>query len=115
MNNILLKILCQGALHQCNYCHRNLKGETHIKCAICKDFDLCIECFSVGAELTPHKSNHPYRVMKQLSFPLLCPDWNLDDEILLLEGIEMHGLGKWTEVAENVGTKNKESCIEQTL
>ncbi|WVY94774.1 hypothetical protein V8G54_033862 [Vigna mungo] len=33
------------------------------KCAVCQDFDLCIECFSVGAEVTPHKSNHPYRVM----------------------------------------------------
>ncbi|XP_019426398.1 PREDICTED: transcriptional adapter ADA2b-like [Lupinus angustifolius] len=79
---------------------------------MCKDFDLCIECFSVGAELTPHKSNHPYRVMENLSFPLLCPDWNLEDEILLIEGIELHGLGKWTEVAEHVGTKNKESCLE---
>ena len=91
-----------------------------------------------------------------LSFPLICPDWNADDEILLLEvfssnlfllgllvtgsyelwnvpisvqrgnyfllmlfalfswfqGIEMYGLGNWAEVAEHVGTKNKEACIE---
>jgi transcriptional adapter 2-alpha len=24
---------------------------------------LCVECFSVGAEVTPHKSNHTYKVM----------------------------------------------------
>ncbi|XP_019426397.1 PREDICTED: transcriptional adapter ADA2b-like [Lupinus angustifolius] len=100
------------ALYHCNYCNKDITGKIRTKCAMCPDFDLCIECFSVGAEVTPHKSNHPYRVMDNLSFPLICPDWNADDEILLLEGIEMYGLGNWTEVAEHVGTKNKESCIE---
>lgn len=100
------------ALYHCNYCNKDITGKIRIKCAMCPDFDLCIECFSVGAEVTPHKSNHPYRVMDNLSFPLICPDWNADDEILLLEGIEMYGMGNWTEVAEHVGTKNKEACIE---
>ncbi|KAE9599115.1 hypothetical protein Lal_00044040 [Lupinus albus] len=100
------------ALYHCNYCNKDITGKIRIKCAMCPDFDLCIECFSVGAEVTPHKSNHPYRVMDNLSFPFICPEWNADDEILLLEGIEMYGLGNWTEVAEHVGTKNKESCIE---
>ncbi|KAL5097526.1 hypothetical protein RYX36_001853 [Vicia faba] len=100
------------ALYHCNYCNKDITGKIRIKCAVCPDFDLCIECFSVGAEVTPHKSNHPYRVMDNLSFPLICPDWNADDEILLLEGIEMYGMGNWAEVAEHVGTKNKEACIE---
>ncbi|KAF9664382.1 hypothetical protein SADUNF_Sadunf16G0012800 [Salix dunnii] len=99
------------ALYHCNYCNKDITGKTRIKCAMCPDFDLCLECFSVGAEVTPHKSNHPYRVMDNLSFPLICPDWNADEEILLLEGIEMYGLGNWAEVAEHVGTKNKETCI----
>ncbi|WRX26089.1 SANT/Myb domain - like 10 [Theobroma cacao] len=47
-----------------------------------------------------------------LSFPLICPDWNADDEILLPEGIEMCGLGIWAKVVEHVGTKTKEKCIE---
>lgn len=51
------------ALYHCNYCIKDITGKIRIKCAMCPDFDLCIECFSVGAELTPHKSNHPYRVM----------------------------------------------------
>ncbi|XP_022925352.1 transcriptional adapter ADA2b-like [Cucurbita moschata] len=100
------------ALYHCNYCIKDITGKIRIKCAMCPDFDLCIECFSVGAELTPHKSNHPYRVMDNLSFPLICPDWNADDEMLLLEGIEMYGFWNWTEVAEHVGTKSKEQCIE---
>ncbi|KAK4743946.1 hypothetical protein SAY87_010258 [Trapa incisa] len=100
------------ALYHCNYCNKDITGRIRIKCAFCPDFDLCVECFSVGAEVTPHKSNHPYQVMDNLSFPLISPDWNADDEILLLEGIEMYGLGNWAEVAEHVGTKNKEQCID---
>ncbi|CAI0440238.1 unnamed protein product [Linum tenue] len=100
------------ALYHCNYCNKDITGKIRIKCAMCPDFDLCIECFSVGAEMQPHKSSHPYRVMDNLSFPLICPDWNADDEILLLEGIEMYGMGNWTEIAEHVGTKSKDVCIE---
>lgn len=51
------------ALYHCNYCNKDITGKIRIKCAMCPDFDLCIECFSVGAEVKPHKSNHPYRVM----------------------------------------------------
>nr|XP_043623741.1 transcriptional adapter ADA2-like isoform X2 [Erigeron canadensis] len=100
------------ALYHCNYCNKDISGKIRIKCACCSDFDLCVECFSVGAEVYPHKSNHPYRVMDNLSFPLFCSDWNADEEILLLEGIEMYGLANWSEVAEHVGTKSKAHCIE---
>ncbi|XP_035836506.1 transcriptional adapter ADA2 isoform X6 [Helianthus annuus] len=100
------------ALYHCNYCNKDISGKIRIKCACCSDFDLCVECFSVGAEVYPHKSNHPYRVMDNLSFPLFCSDWNADEEILLLEGIEMYGLANWNEVAEHVGTKSKSQCIE---
>ncbi|XP_012448317.1 transcriptional adapter ADA2a [Gossypium raimondii] len=100
------------ALYHCNYCNKDLSGMVRIKCAVCPDFDLCVECFSVGAEITPHKCNHPYRVMDNLSFPLICPDWNADEEILLLEAIEMYGFGNWAEVAEHVGTKSKSQCID---
>ncbi|KAH9625693.1 hypothetical protein KSS87_019188 [Heliosperma pusillum] len=100
------------ALYHCNYCNKDISGMIRIKCAVCPDFDLCIECFSVGAEVHPHKSDHPYRVMDNLSFPLICPDWNADEESLLLEGIEMYGLSNWVEVAEHVGTKSKSECID---
>ncbi|XP_061375627.1 transcriptional adapter ADA2-like [Gastrolobium bilobum] len=100
------------SLYHCNYCNKDISGKIRIKCAVCQDFDLCIECFSVGAEVTPHKSNHPYRIMDNLSFPLICPDWNADEEMLLLEGIEMYGFGNWNEVAEYVGTKSKYQCID---
>ena len=51
------------ALYHCNYCNKDISGKIRIKCTKCPDFDLCLECFTVGAEVHPHKSNHPYRVM----------------------------------------------------
>ncbi len=48
-----------------------------IKCAVCPDFDLCLDCFSVGVEITPHQNDHAYRVMDSLSFPLYHPDWGV--------------------------------------
>ncbi|XP_010540843.1 PREDICTED: transcriptional adapter ADA2b isoform X2 [Tarenaya hassleriana] len=101
-----------GGKYNCDYCQKDITGRIRIKCAVCPDFDLCVECMSVGAEVTPHKSDHPYRVMGNLTFPLICPDWSADDEMLLLEGLEIYGLGNWAEVAEHVGTKSKELCLE---
>lgn len=100
------------SLYHCNYCNKDISGKIRIKCAVCQDFDLCIECFSVGVELTPHKSNHPYRVMDNLSFPLICPYWSAEEEMLLLEALDMYGFGNWNDVADNIGTKSKSQCID---
>ncbi|CAH8291288.1 unnamed protein product [Eruca vesicaria subsp. sativa] len=99
-------------LYCCNYCDKDLSGLVRLKCAVCVDFDLCVECFYVGVELSRHKSNHPYRVMDNLSFPLVSSDWNADEEILLLEAISTYGLGNWKEVANYVGSKTQTECIE---
>eukprot|EP00891_Asterochloris_glomerata_P008237 jgi/Astpho2/8237/fgenesh1_pg.00122_%23_16_t len=103
------------ALFHCNYCARDISATVRIKCAECPDFDLCLDCFAVGVEITPHKSGHAYRVVDNLSFPLYHPDWGADEELLLLEAIDMSGLGNWAAVAEHVGTKSKEVCKEHYL
>ncbi|XP_013737371.2 transcriptional adapter ADA2b isoform X2 [Brassica napus] len=101
-----------GGKYNCDYCQKDITGKIRIKCAVCPDFDLCVECMSVGAEITPHKRDHAYRVMGNLTFPLICPDWSADDEMLLLEGLEIYGMGNWAEVAEHVGTKRKQQCLD---
>lgn len=78
---------------------------------MCLDFDLCIECFHVGVEVTPHKKNHHYKVVDNLSFPLFTPSWGTDEELLLIEAVEMYGLGNWKEVSDHVGTKREEECL----
>ncbi|KAH7294687.1 hypothetical protein KP509_27G013600 [Ceratopteris richardii] len=98
------------SLYHCNYCNKDISGVIRIRCAKCFDFDLCLECFSIGAEVSPHKANHAYRVIENLSFSLIHPDWTADEEMLLLEGVETHGLGNWAKVAEHVVTKTKTQC-----
>jgi transcriptional adapter 2-alpha len=72
------------ALYHCNYCQRDISNTVRIKCAACPDFDLCLDCFSVGAAIHPHRAGHPYRVVDNLSFPLFHPDWGVRMRALLL-------------------------------
>lgn len=65
------------ALYHCNYCQKDISNTPRIKCAVCADFDLCLECFSVGVEIFPHKNSHDYRVVDDLSFPIFHPDWGV--------------------------------------
>ncbi|CAI5485405.1 unnamed protein product [Closterium sp. Naga37s-1] len=104
----------KGVYH-CNYCHRDVTGEVRVKCAACVDFDLCAECFSVGAAAHPHSASHPYHVMDTMSFPLVHEDWTADEEMLLLEALEMYGMGNWGEIAEHVGSKSKTQCHDHYL
>ncbi|CAI7758157.1 unnamed protein product [Closterium sp. NIES-54] len=104
----------KGVYH-CNYCHRDVTGEVRVKCAACVDFDLCAECFSVGAAAHPHSASHPYHVMDTMSFPLIREDWTADEEMLLLEALEMYGMGNWGEIAEHVGSKSKAQCHDHYL
>jgi transcriptional adapter 2-alpha len=100
------------ALYHCNYCARDISNLVRIKCAECPDFDLCLECFCAGARLAPppHDPGHRYRVVDALSFPLHHPDWGADEELLLLEAVDMFGVGNFGAVAEHVGTKTRDAC-----
>jgi transcriptional adapter 2-alpha len=96
--------------YHCDYCRKDITDSIRIKCSVCTDFDLCIECFSVGVEVNPHKKSHQYQVVDNMHFPLFNTDWGADEEILLLEAIEMYGLGNWGDVADHVGTKSAADC-----
>ncbi|CAI5734453.1 unnamed protein product [Peronospora destructor] len=41
--------------------------------------------------------------------------WTADEELLLLEGIEMFGMGNWKDIAEHVVTKSDKSCEQHYL
>ncbi|CAG8452641.1 452_t:CDS:10 [Acaulospora morrowiae] len=95
---------------RCNACHANIGNTVRINCSVCQDFNLCVTCFASGEELENHKSWHGYRVLEQYSFPLFNEDWGADEEELLIEGAEMHGLGNWADIAEYIGSRTKEEC-----
>lgn len=102
----------KGAQYHCDYCRTDITNIIHIKCAECKDFDLCLDCFAEGVAVYPHKNNHAYRVMDHVTTPIFTSDWGADEELLLLEAIEMYGLGNWSDVSDHVGQKSKHQCEE---
>ena len=94
----------------CDYCRRDISSQIRIKCAVCTDFDLCVDCFCVGVELGSHRNTHDYQVVDQMNFPLFNEQWGADEELLLLEAIGLYGLGNWTDIADHVSTKNARAC-----
>ncbi|KAI5280147.1 Transcriptional adapter ada2, partial [Ascosphaera aggregata] len=77
-----------------------------INCAspVCQDYDLCVPCFAEGFSSKQHDPRtHPYYVIEQNSVPIFTPDWGADEELLLLEGAEIYGLGSWADIADHIG------------
>lgn len=61
-------------------------------------------CFTSGAQSGNHIcATHPYHVIEQHSVPIFHPDWGADEELLLLEGAEIYGLGSWADIADHIG------------
>lgn len=63
----------------------------------------------------PHRANHAYRIISSHSFPIFSQDWGADEELLLIEGAEMYGLGNWADGAEHVGGRTKEECYQHYM
>ncbi|XP_057315004.1 transcriptional adapter 2-beta-like isoform X1 [Hydractinia symbiolongicarpus] len=98
-----------GAKYHCNYCHADCSG-LRISCAECSDFDACLQCFASGAEMGNHKRGHNYQLMDNGTFRLVVPEWTADEEMLLLDAIEQHGLGNWDDISDHVGTKTPQEA-----
>jgi transcriptional adapter 2-alpha len=61
-------------------------------------------CFSNGKTSNNHQpQTHPFRVIEQNSVPIYDPNWGADEELLLLEGAEIYGLGSWADIADHIG------------
>ena len=88
------------------YAWPRLTHQVRIRCAhsVCNDYDLCVQCFSKAERShNHHPASHPFHVIEQNSVPIYDPQWGADEELLLLEGSEIYGLGSWADVAEHIG------------
>lgn len=95
--------------YHCDVCGADITLTVRIRCAGgCEDFDLCGTCFCTGAEVGKHKAWHDYRVIEQHSQPIYCPDWGVDEELLLIDGCQLYGLGNWADIADHIGNRTKE-------
>lgn len=99
----------EAAKYHCNYCIADC-SLLRVSCAECPDFDACLQCFASGAEMGNHKRGHNYRLTDNGTFDLIVDSWSADEEMLLLDAIEQHGLGNWEDIADHVGTKSDEEA-----
>lgn len=106
-----------GIHYSCDCCFKDISQMPRIQCAECEEVDLCAECFSSGVEFQNHLKHHSYRIIPPLIFPVYNiteeNSWRADEELLLIEGCENHGLGNWEDVSEHVGgIKDQWECEE---
>ncbi|TGO81460.1 hypothetical protein BPOR_1145g00020 [Botrytis porri] len=95
-----------GVKYVCDMCSADVTNTVRIRCAhsACNEYDLCVQCFSDGKSSSQHQpATHPFRVIEQNSVPIYEPDWGADEELLLLEGCEIYGLGSWADIADHIG------------
>lgn len=95
-----------GVKYVCDVCSADITSTVRIRCAhsACNEYDLCVQCFANGSSSGSHQpATHPFRVIEQNSFPIFDREWGADEELLLLEGAEIYGLGSWADIADHIG------------
>mgnify|MGYP001762330625 CR=1 FL=1 len=102
--------------YHCDVCGADITLTVRIRCAGgCNDFDVCGTCFCAGAEVGQHKAWHDYRVIEQHAYPIVCADWGADEELLLIDGCQIYGLGNWADIADHIGNRTKEEVEEHFI
>lgn len=84
-----LEATSEPVQYHCDYCSKDISNTVRIRCAVCEEFEVCIECFIAGVELKGHHYSHNYRVIDNMHFPFFETSWSADEEYLLLEGLEV--------------------------
>ncbi|KAK7789179.1 hypothetical protein R5R35_006799 [Gryllus longicercus] len=116
--------------YHCTYCQEDISG-LRIKCAECTDFDLCLQCFSAGAEIGPHKNDHAYQFMvryfnkndhayqfrdaRAIEVCFGKGGWSANEEIHLLHAIEQYGFGNWEDISAFIETRSPEEAKEEYI
>ncbi|KAJ8870985.1 hypothetical protein PR048_027287 [Dryococelus australis] len=99
----------------CFTCRVTLR-EPYIRCVECKEgINICLPCFSCGAECPPHENYHSYSVVRN-EFPLFGnSSWKAYEEVRLLDAVLDSGFGNWSEVARQVQGHTRKGCEEHFL
>lgn len=97
----------------CSYCQEEVQG-LRVRCTVCPDFKLCLQCFSAGAEIGQHKNDEPYQFV-DAGMPCLFGrnKWTPQEEIHLLDATEYYGFGNWEDIANHIETRTPEEAKEE--
>nr|CAG4643920.1 EOG090X058A [Lepidurus arcticus] len=101
--------------YRCGYCQEEIPG-IRVRCNICEDYELCLQCFALGAEIGSHKNSHGYQLRDPGTFRIFSSPssstqpgaWTAREEMSLLDAIEQYGYGNWEDVAKHVETRTSE-------
>ena len=44
--SLVLTATSKRGVYECDYCHSDISQLPRIRCAVCSDFDLCLDCFA---------------------------------------------------------------------
>jgi len=104
------------AKHSCTYCQEEIKS-LRVKCAECPSFELCLQCFSAGAEIGCHKKDHPYEIIDSVGCDIFGDrsGWTAREELLLLNAIEHYSYGNWKDVSQHIGTRTAEEARDEYI
>lgn len=95
---------------RCRTCWAQLSPGWYVKCRECADFVQCVECASVGACADSHLPHHAVLTASARLRAVLRRGWSGEEELLLLAGIRLFGLGNWHAISNYVGTKVPAEC-----
>jgi hypothetical protein len=45
-SSLVLTASAKRGIYECDYCHTDISQHPRIRCAVCSDFDLCLDCFA---------------------------------------------------------------------
>ncbi|XP_050675342.1 transcriptional adapter 2B isoform X2 [Leptidea sinapis] len=104
------------AKYNCTYCQEEING-VRVRCAECKDFDICLQCFSLGAEIGQHRNDHSYQFMDAGAFGIFLGrnSWTANEEVRLLDAMEQFGFGNWEDIAKHIETRTSEEARDEYI
>ncbi|XP_018306100.1 LOW QUALITY PROTEIN: transcriptional adapter 2B [Mycetomoellerius zeteki] len=104
------------AQYSCTYCREDIAG-LRVKCIECPEFDLCLQCFSAGAEIGQHKNNHAYQFMDSGTISIFNGrgNWTAREQLRLLDAIEQFGFGNWEDISKHIETRTPEEAKEEYI
>ncbi|KAJ3033893.1 hypothetical protein HDV00_005662 [Rhizophlyctis rosea] len=76
--------------------------------------DLCPNCYLEGRFPSSHFSGDFLKVVEQTTKHGSDEEWNDQETLLLLEGLEMYE-DDWGKISEHVGTRTREQCVVKFL
>ncbi|KAI5190820.1 transcriptional adapter 2-beta [Nematocida minor] len=92
---------------RCDGCLMNISSIMWIQCVQCR-IDICPLCTIQRTQIRTHEYTHKYRIVESLSFEADSEGWQMIEELLFVDGLIMHGIGNWEDVAAYIGRKTPE-------